>query len=227
MYEDFEIFIRDALNCRAGYYPDKSLDPQEIETAVKIYRNAKQGTTLLDADDNRIAFGVTIVGRLALKVKTCTENGQEEYSWLPSNESFPSIDEIMKQNLGIVDEDTREPGSILATSNWSLLANDAWLLGGLHAQTEFHFASPLSWKNLWDEEAKRITVTAREAIGIALHGDQIQRPQPKLEAVAVCVDQQKAQAASLTSYRDHVQSASSRSALEAFFTALPSTATQY
>ena len=120
MYEDFEIFIRDALNCRAGYYPDKSLDPQEIETAVKIYRNAKQGTTLLDADDNRIAFGVTIVGRLALKVKTCTENGQEEYSWLPSNESFPSIDEIMKQNLGIVDEDTREPGSILAISNWSL-----------------------------------------------------------------------------------------------------------
>ena len=226
MYEDFEIFKRDALSCGAAYYPDKSLDPQEIETAFKIYRNAKKGTTLLDADDNRIAFGVTVVGRLALKVQTRKENGQEEYTWLPSDESFPSIDEIMKQNLGILDEDTQEPGGILATSNWSLLANDAWLLGGLHAHTEFHFASPLNWKNLWDEEAKRITVTAREAIGIAMHGYQIQRPQPKLEAVAVCVDPQKAQAASLTSYSSHVESVMSRPAMQSFLASLPRAVTQ-
>jgi hypothetical protein len=227
MYEDFEIFKRDALTCGAAYYLDKSLEPQKIEAAFKIYRNARKGTTLLDADENQIAFGVTIVGRLALKVKICTENGHEEYTWLPSDESFPSIDEIMKQNLRILDESTEEPGAILAANNWSLLANDAWLLGGLHAQTEFHFASPLSWKNLWDEEAQRMTVTAREAIGITMHGYQIQRPEPKLEAVAVCIDQQKAQAASLTSYRNRVESASSRLDLEAFFTTLPSTATQY
>jgi hypothetical protein len=45
--------------------------------------------------------------------------------------------------------------------------------------------------------------------------------------VAVCVDQQKAQAASLTSYRDWVQTAASRPALQAFFTTLPPAATEY
>ena len=47
-----------------------------------------------------------------------------------------------------------------------LLANDAWLLGGIHAQTEFHFASPLRWENLWDSEFDRLTVTGREVVGI-------------------------------------------------------------
>jgi hypothetical protein len=106
------------------------------------------------------------------------------------------------------------------------LANDAWLLGGVHAQTEFHFASPLSWKNLWDEKSGRMTVTAREAIGITVHGYQIQRPQPKLEAVAVCADKQRAQAASLLSYREQVQTAVSRLGLESFLQTLPPAATQ-
>lgn len=226
MYEDFEIFKRDALSCGAAYYPDKSFELQEVEAAFKIYRNAAKGTTLLDADDNRVAFGVTVVGRLALKVQTRKENGQEEYTWVPSDESFPSIDEIMKQNLGILDENTQESSGILATSNWSLLANDAWLLGELHAHTEFHFASPLSWENLWDEEAKRMTVTAREAIGITMHGYQIQKPQPKLEAVAICVDPQKSRVASLTSYRNHVQRAMSCPAMQGFLASLPPAATQ-
>jgi len=227
MYDSFETFRDHALACGRAYYPDSSLEPKKIEVAYKIYQRAKQGTKLYDADDAVIDFGVTLVGRLALKVKAARSHGKEEYRWLPSDESFPSIDEIMKQNLRILDEDTKEPGSILTTANWSLLANDAWLLGGLHAQTEFHFASPLSWKNLWDEEAERMTITAREAIGITMHGYQIQRPQPKLEAVAVCVNQQKARAASLMSYRDQVQTAVSRLALKTFVTTLPLAATQY
>ena len=227
MYDSFETFRDHALSCGHVYYPDSSLEPQRIAVAYAIYQRAQQGTKLYDADNKVIAFGVTIVGRLALKVRVATSQGELEYRWLASDESFPSIDEIMKQNLRIVDEDTQEPGSILTTDNWSLLANDAWLLGSLHAQTEFHFASPLSWKNLWDEEVKRMTVTAREAVGITMHGYQLQRPHPKLEAVAVCVDQQQAQAASLTSYRDQVQRAASRSALQAFFTTLPPAVTQY
>jgi len=227
MYKYFDTFKREALTCGAAYYPDGSLESQKIEAAFKIYRNAMRGTTLHDAGGKQIAFRVTIVGRLALKAKANLANGQQEYTWIPSDESYPSIDPIMKENLGILNESTEEPGAILTADNWSLLANDAWLLGGLHAQTEFHFASPLSWKNLWDEEAQRMTVTAREAIGITLHGYQIRRPQPKLEAVAVCIDQRKARAASLTSYREGVQSDSSHSALETFFTTLPSTATQY
>lgn len=227
MYNSFETFRDHALSCGHAYYPDSSLEPQKIAVAYKIYQRAKEGTKLHDADDNVIDFGVTIVGRLALKVKSSKPPGEDVYMWLPSDESFPSIDEVLKQNLRILDEDTQEPGSILTTANWSLLANDAWLLGGLHVQTEFHFASPLSWKNLWDEEAERMTVTAREAIGITRHGYQIQRPQPKLEAVAVCVEPQKAQVASLTSYRDYVQTAVSRPVLKEFFRTLPPAATQY
>ncbi len=227
MYDSFATFRDHALSCGPTYYPDSSCEPRRLAVAYAIYQRAKQGTTLHDADHNVIPFGVTIVGRLALKVKVSPSQREPEYRWVPSDEAFPSIDEIMKQNLRIVDEDTQETGSILTTGNWSLLANDAWLLGGIHAQTEFHFASPLRWENLWDEGAKRMTVTAREAVGITMHGYQLQRPHPQLEAVAVCMDTQKAQAASLRSYRDSVQTAVSRAALQAFFTTLPPAVTRY
>jgi len=227
MYDVFETFRDHALSCGISYYPDSSLAAKKLAVAYTIYQRAKGGTTLHDADDNVIAFGVTIVGRLALKVNSTTPEGEAQYRWMPSDEAFPSIDAIMQQNLGILTEASPEPGSILHTDDWSLLANDAWLLGGLHAQTEFHFASPLRWTNLWDEEAGRMTITAREAIGITMHGYRIQRPHPQLEAVAMCVDKQKAQTASLTSYRDHVQTFMSRQALESFFAMLPPAATQY
>ena len=104
MNQYFGSFERDALACGATHYPDTSLQPQNIDAAFKIYRNARKGTTLLDADGNTIAFGVTIVGRLALKVTPCKENRRKEYSWLPSDESFPSIDKIMRENLGTLTE---------------------------------------------------------------------------------------------------------------------------
>ena len=206
MYEHFDDFKLDALNCGTDYYADASLKPQNIDSAFKIYQRAKKGTTLLDADGNTIAFGVTIVGRLALRVSTRKDNGEEEYTWIPSDESFPSIDEIMKENLGILAEDSLDKiGSILNSTNWSLLANDAWLLGSIHAITEFHFASPISLSNLWDENMKRITVTGREIIGITEHGYEIRRPNSKLESVAICVDRNKAMAASLITYKDYVK----------------------
>ena len=71
--------------------------------------------------------------------------------------------------------------------------------------TEFHFASLISLRNLWDENMKRITVTAREIIGITAHGYEIRRPNPKLESVAICVDRNKAMAASLKTYKDYVK----------------------
>ena len=221
MYEHFDDFKLDALDCGTDYYADASLKPQNIDNAFKIYQHAKNGTTLLDADGNTIAFGVTIVGRLALRVSTRKDNGEEEYTWIPSDESFPSIDEIMKENLGILAEDsTGQIGSILNSKNWSLLANDAWLLGSIHANTEFHFASPLRWNNLWDDNMERITVTAREIIGITAHGYEIRRPNPKLESVAVCIDRSKAMAASLITYKDYVKRYVNRDIVSALFRTL-------
>jgi hypothetical protein len=77
----------------------------------------------------------------------------------------------MKENLGALSEGpSNQVGSILDSKHWSLLANDAWLLGSIHAETEFHFASPLTYSNLWDGSKNRLTVTGREAIGIVSHG---------------------------------------------------------
>lgn len=206
MYKHSNEFMRDALECGTDYYSDASLNPQNIDSAFKIYQHARQGTTLLDADGNTIPFGLTIVGRLALRISIRKDNGEEDYTWVPSDASFPSIDAIMKENLGTLAEESTGPiGSILDTRNWSLLANDAWLLGSIQAMTEFHFASPLSWSNLWDNTMARITVTAREVIGITTQGYEICKPHPKLEAVAVCVNKNKAMAASLISYKDQVK----------------------
>ena len=228
MYQYFEAFRNDALACGGAYYPDVSLKPQNIDAAFRIYQNARKGTRLLDADDNIIEFGVTIVGRLALTVTTRNEKGEEEFLWLPSDESFPSIDKILKENLGTLVEGSADLiGSVLDAKSWSLLANDAWLLGGIHAKTEFHFASPLSWRNLWDEAMERLTVTAREVIGITAHGYKLSRPNRKLEAVARCIDEEKVARASLITHKNQVQSYLTCDALLKFFKSLPTEATDY
>ncbi|MBD2505493.1 hypothetical protein [Anabaena azotica] len=209
MYNSKEDFTRDALNCGSSYYSDSSLQPQKIDVAYAIYQKAKAGSIL----------GITVVGRLQLK----TQGADGEFVLIPSDETFPSIDEDMKKNLLTLDEDfNQQSGSILSSQNWSLLANDAWVLGGLHALTEFHFASPLRWSNLWDENKRRIFVTAREVIGITSFGYKLIRPQPKLEAVAVCVDEQAAKGASLLTYKQKVFTYSAEADLQQFFALLPS-----
>jgi len=216
MYKSLAAFKSDAQKCGRSYYRDHSLEPENIENAYKIYQNAGLGTTL----------GLTIVGRLALK-ETTVKDGKTTFKWLPSDPNFPSIDEIMQQNLGTMDEKAGDRGSILDTRHWSLLANDAWLLGSLQAGTEIHFASPLSWTNLWDKQADRITITAREAIGITSMGYKIERP-TKLEAVATCTGGEGAQRASLLSYKAQVETYGTRPALQQFFlTTLPPKATYY
>ncbi len=219
MYELLESFRADALACGQDYYRDTSLQPEKLAAAYAIYRNAAAGTKLSNLEGEAVDFGVTIVGRLALKA--------DDGSWVPADESFPSIDEIMKENLKTLDDATGASGSILNAANWSLLANDAWLLGGIHARTEFHFASPLRWENLWDEGKGRITVTAREAIGITSFGYRIIRPVPQLEAVAVCDDEGRAAAASLVAYRDEVLKRQTADELRRFYETLPEAVKQY
>jgi hypothetical protein len=219
MYQSFEEFRHDACTAGSDYYRDDSLEPDKLKAAYQIYTRASAGTKLKDLDGHVVDFGVTIVGRLALRA----DNG----AWIPSNEQFPSIDEIMKQNLKILDEDPGDQGSILIAKDWSLLANDAWVLGGIHAGTEFHFASPLSWENLWVTAEGRITVTAREAIDITACGYEISRPNPTLEAVATCTDTPKATQSSLLSLKDALLEYPNRECLNRFYLGIPVAARQY
>jgi hypothetical protein len=218
MYEHINEFQTAALNCGADYYTDGSLHQNKIAAAFRIYRNASAGTKLSDFDGNPVDFGITIVGRLALRA--------DDGTWVSADESFPSIDEIMRENLKVMDEDSDDSGSILSAGLWSLLANDSWVLGGIHARTEFHFASPLRWENLWDERGRRMTVTAREVIGITAFGYDISRPVPKLEAVAQCTDGKKAAEASLQVYKNEVQRYQTIEAFKKFFATIPESARQ-
>jgi len=198
---------------------DDSLQPEKLAAAYRIYEQASGGTKLKDLDDHQVDFGVTIVGRLALR----DDNG----SWIPSDTAFPSIDEIMQENLKTMGENPSDQGSILSAKNWSILANDAWLLGGIHAETEFHFASPLRWKNLWAPSAGRMTVTAREAICILSCGYEIIRPNPKLEAVAICTDAAKANRASLLTLNAALREYTGSEGLTNFYSSIPDAAKQY
>ncbi|MDW7662471.1 hypothetical protein [Halomonas sp.] len=228
MYDNITTFVYEAEQCGDLCYPDSSLEIENLNTAYSIYDSAKKGTTLYDVDDNIISFGVTVVGRLALKVRAYNSAMEEEWVWVPSDESFPSIDEILIQNLGKMCEETNNTrGSILDASRWTLIANDAWLLGSMHAITSFHFASPLSWSNLWDKDLQRVTVTGRELIGIIGHGYKLTRPNPKLELVAVCENKDLAMASSLLSYKDKLHRHGSYSALREVYDSLPSEFTNY
>jgi len=216
VYEHIREFQAAAKACGPDYYPDGSLQPDKIEAAFKIYRNARAGSKLADFEGHPVDFGITIVGRLALRANDGT--------WIPADESFPSIDEIMRENLKVMDEDADASGSILSAGQWSLLANDAWVLGGIQARSEFHFASPLRWQNLWDERSKQMTVTAREVIGITAFGYRISRPVPQLEAVAQCIDAKKGAAASLSAYKKEIQKYLTTANFLKFYNTIPEVA---
>lgn len=213
MYDQFEDFRTDALECGPTYYGDDSLEDDNLEAAFRIFQKSREGTKLTDFEGNPVYFGITIVGRLARRAS--------DGRWISADENFPSIDEIMRENLRIMDEGNEDAGSILDANLWSLLANDAWLLGGIHAQTEFHFASPLRWENLWDEDASRMTVTGREVVGIAASGYKLDRPVEGMEAIAQCVDPKKAAMLSLKSYKEAITSCEIYQDFETFYSRLP------
>src|ERR1700685_692029 len=115
MYQSLKAFRNDALGCGPDAYGDDSLKPHKLEAAYRIYRQTCAGTKLKDLNGDQVDFGVTIVGRLALR----EDNG----TWIPSDVAFPCIDEIMQQNLKTLGEDPGDQGSLLRAENWSLLAN--------------------------------------------------------------------------------------------------------
>jgi len=76
-------------------------------------------------------------------------------------------------------------------------------------------------------EATGMTVTAREVIGITAFGYRIRRPVPKLEAVAQCIDEKKAAAASLPAYKNEVKKYQTIEAFRKFYATIPESARQY
>lgn len=219
MYRSLKQFQNDALGCGPNFYMDDSFQPYKMGAAYQIYQQASAATKLKDIDGHPVHFGVTIVGRFALR--------EDDGTWIPSDPAFPSIDEIMRQNLTTMGEEPGRQGSILSAKDWSLLANDAWVLGGIHARTEFHFASPLGWENLWATSAGRMTITAREAICILTSGYEIKRPYPNMEALAICRHATNANKASLLSLNKALLEYANSEGMQTFYRRIPDLAKQY
>jgi hypothetical protein len=211
---DRETFTKDALQCTSRFYDDLSLTLLgKIGWAYDIYQKATRGTGL----------GVIVLGRT---------KSEKDGIVGPANEQTPYMDKALEENLVLTDEVlANETGSIMGieTPRWSLLANDAWILGGVHAEveanrkTEFHFASPLRWENFWKDRTGRMTLMAREIIElVVVSGYELRRPNPELEAIAVCVDKEKASNASLLKYKEAVEKYKDPEAMKNFFESLPS-----
>ncbi len=150
-------------------YPDRAL--ASIEVAWEVYQAAGQTN-----------LNTLVLGR-----------------WVePSAPGAPGIDRAMQANFHIMDE-VFTGGSIMNSGNWTLLVNDAWVLGGVHSHTQFQLASPRNATNIWDAGNNRLTVTGRELVGLVSYGYAIRRL--PLGEVAVCADPGLADAATFADYR--------------------------
>ena len=67
----------------------------------------------------------------------------------------------------------------LQSDFWKIFVNDAWLLGGIEGGKHFLLLSPLNLTNLYDEDSQRMTVTAREAVGLVKFGYSFARTQAR------------------------------------------------
>jgi len=225
-------FFEDALKCDPGYYDnglqnwygkEKNLKNTRFCQIAGIPYTMYQVATRTSKDPD---LNFIVIGRLDMLhngdwVET---TGKPLKKWKPK--SF-SVEGLYNSNNKMLSVFGSYPIVMyIANLYWSLLANDAWLLGGVNSHKEFKIVSPLKWDNLWNEKDQRMTVTARELIGITSFGYKIRPsknkdgdqfeikgdPKEGIEegnmvayAYAECTNKDLASSASLLTYKDNVQ----------------------
>ncbi len=190
----------------AGYPSSTTSKSTKVEAAFKIYQHA------LGAVDNVAKNAVLVAGRHGAKNFSLPAiRGEKESDHHVGSRDiqiiFPNIvsGHRLWDDFGTMGDEGATQGSILNTKNWSLLANDAWILGGVQSGKKFLVVSPLSWYNLmemvdpqsfrkipwstWLEGASPadagvarqiMTVTAREMLGLSHFGYRIDRMGPEI-----------------------------------------------
>lgn len=157
-----------------------SLTQADVENAFRVYQHAQD-----------TGFRLAIMGRLVNQ----------------SSEAEPGIDDPLRDNFLRMNEADRG-GSVLYSGRWSMLMNDAWVLGGLHSGTPFYLASPRTSQNLTGSNPDfPMTVTARELIAITHFGYEIVSGHSSLGEVARLVDENAASRVTLEEYAEAVQNA--------------------
>jgi len=185
------------------YAVDSSLEPQRIQEAYDMYLKARCGAGLK----------FLVLGR---------KYRDQERNLLPSTERSPSIDQPLIENLGVMDKDfEKKNGSIFSYpyDDWMWITNDAWVLGSMHAKNEFRIISPINTSNFWKSEHDCMTIFAREVKAITSFGYELRKTQ--FEVVAVCVDKDKAEKATLRALIEKTQEIQSYNGVEEFFRSLP------
>jgi len=171
MYNTRTEFEEAVFSCNPPY-PDEQLS--SIEVAWMVYRN----TTM------KSKFDFLVMGR-----------------WVTdSTPNTPGIDASLMRNLYVMDE-TFSGAPIMNCSNWTLLVNDAWLLGGIHVFAQFQLASFITIENIYQTKGKfnnQLTVTGREVAGLKTFG--YTKRQLSIGNVFVCTDLNRANSANFNEY---------------------------
>jgi hypothetical protein len=115
--------------------------------------------------------------------------------------SYAMLEQLPEDMVGIGSDEFANLSPQLLV-NWSVALNDTWLLGGINSLAEFHPASPITWKNILDDQ-HMVTVTGRELIGLALAGYQ-EHPLAIGKAFFPPADPKKAEGLRLIAYDEEV-----------------------
>lgn len=85
--------------------------------------------------------------------------------------------------------------------DWSILINDCWVLGAVHAHKRFVLETDINGANgFWDATNNRYFVTGRELVGLEMFGYQMETTPGTNMTTFVCDYQGMADRASLTRY---------------------------
>lgn len=171
MYNTRTAFEEAVFSCNPPY-SDEELS--SIEVAWRVYRN----------NTMKSKFDFLVIGRLVAD----------------STPNTPGIDASVRRNLYVMDE-TFFGAPIIDTSNWTLLVNDAWLLGGIHNFAQFQLASFITMGNIYKTLGgfgNQLTVTGRELVGLKTFG--YTKRELLIGSVLVCTDLNRAKSANFNEY---------------------------
>jgi hypothetical protein len=116
--------------------------------------------------------------------------------------------ESLKKQYGVAEEG----GSMLiGVTNWDILVNDSWILGGIHKQLPFLLKTVLTFASVYNVEQKDnpdqtrvMYVTTREIAGLNLFGYR-KNKQDADGQLFLCEEKNTASDANFKSYRIHTQ----------------------
>ncbi|MGA4980316.1 hypothetical protein [Streptomyces cinereoruber] len=139
----------------------------------------------------RVAFNVYKAAQWAVEIQNMglIAGNRLDQDEVIATEKIPGIDSEVIKNFKTMSETTeRGTGQVLDSSKWTILVNDAWLLGGAHYIAQFFLASPRTRENLhrtvrpdWFKKSRKFrtgfTVFSRELIGLKSCGYEFESHQ--------------------------------------------------